>query len=407
MQRVEPHGSALAVSVRRIIAARGSRDPLVSLILVNMRVQDVINAVESIAPPELAESWDNVGLLVGDRDRTAEHVLLTIDLTSGVLDEAIRVRADTVIAYHPPLFHAVKRLTADDPSQRIVLRAIEHGIAIHSPHTALDNAEGGINDWLVSAFGSGDVRALQPHERLPGTEETKVVTYAPSDAIERLRNALAAIGAGRIGDYHQCSFEIKGSGTFHGGDSTNPTAGSRGRLERIEETRLEMVCPVRSLALAVTTIRQFHPYEEPPIEIHPLRPRPERHIGPGRRIVLDQPASLNDLIERIRKTIGTKRTTAALADSAPRKYHTIGLCAGAGSSLLDAAIAEGCEMFFTGEMSHHTILSAQARGCTVVLAGHTNTERGYLKLLKRRLSTALGNLTISISRTDGDPLRVM
>jgi len=372
-----------------------------------MKVGDVVEKMKTIAPLRYAESWDNVGLLVGSREWDVDHVLLTIDLTESVLQEAVRDGAQMVIAYHPPIFKPLASLTDDDPKQRIVLHAARSGIAVYSPHTALDATPGGVNDWLAAGLGKGDVRSLTPFGNLPPTEETKVVTFCPADAADNIRKGLSTIGAGRIGEYEQCSFEINGTGTFFATESTDPRVGERGRLERVEEVRLEMVCPRRSLALAVTTIRNFHPYEEPPIEIHPLEPRPERGVGQGRRVTLDRAVSLSTIVDRIRETIGSRRILAANADNAPKRYNTIGLCAGAGVALLDSAIAQGCQAFFTGEMRHHDVLDAQARGCTIILAGHTNTERGYLKTLRSRLTTELPQLSAAISRRDNDPLRLV
>jgi hypothetical protein len=205
----------------------------------------------------------------------------------------------------------------------------------------------------------------------------KIVTFCPPEATERIRDGLAATGAGRIGGYERCSFEIPGTGTFFGGESTQPAVGGRGRLERVAETRLEMVCSRRALPLAIEALRRFHPYEEPPVEIHPLEPR---HFG-------------------------VTAVSIALPDGAAAEHGTIGFCAGAGEGLLDAAIAEGCTLFVTGEMRHHEVLSALARGCGVLLAGHTNTERGYLPILAERLRNEVTGLDAVISRLDRDPLR--
>jgi len=370
-------------------------------------VADLEAAMESIAPVGLAAEWDNVGLLVGRRDDAVRRVLLTIDLTEPVLEEAIAAEVGCVIAYHPILFRPTKRLADAERVQRIVLRAVRAGMAIHSPHSALDAAPGGINDWLAECLGGGDVRALRPHADLPASEQCKVVTFCPGEAVEQLRNALASHGAGRIGDYELCSFELAGHGTFLGGPGTDPAVGEAGRLERAAETRLEMVCSRAALALAVLAIRQFHPYEEPPIEIHPLEPRPKRDTGEGRRVVLDQPVTMAELAERLKARLGVPQVRVARPANAPQHVEVIGLCAGAGGSLADDAIAQGAEVFLTGEMSHHAVLDAVGRGCTMVLAGHTNTERGYLPTLRERLLERLPGLRIDVAARDADPLEVM
>lgn len=372
-----------------------------------MSVNRVVEVLESIAPPRYAESWDNVGLLIGSRRWAAERIMLTIDLTEEVLQEAIDADAQMIVAYHPPIFEPLKALTDDAQTQRIALQAARAAIAVYSPHTALDAAPGGVNDWLAEGLGPGDVRALECQRSLPESEEFKVVTFCPADAVDRLRNALASIGAGRIGAYELCSFEIEGAGTFLGGPGAEPAVGERGRLERVKETRLEMVCPGAALGLAVLTLREFHPYEEPPVEIYRLYPRPERRIGAGRRVVLDQKTTLAQLVQRSKKQLGVEQLRVAPGRDAPEDYQTIGLCAGAGGSLLDAATEQGCELFLTGEMRHHDLLAAQASGCTVILAGHTNTERGYLPELRRKLIDRLPGLTLTISKRDADPLTVM
>ncbi|QOJ17502.1 MAG: Nif3-like dinuclear metal center hexameric protein [Phycisphaeraceae bacterium] len=372
-----------------------------------MNVGDVVQMLETIAPPRFAEPWDNVGLLVGGRDWRVEHVMLTIDLTSAVLDEAVKDGATMIVAYHPPIFEPLKSISDRSPRERLVLEAARRGIAVYSPHTALDAAPGGVNDWLAQGLGAGDVRSLTPHAHVPASEEMKIITFCPAEAADRLRTALSTVGAGRIGEYEMCSFETPGTGTFFGREAARPTVGKPGQLERVSEVKLEMVCPRRALALAVMTIRRFHPYEEPPIEIHELKPRPDRTTGQGRRVVLDRPVSLRTLVDRIRDTVGSKRILAAVGDGAPRQYDRIGLCAGAGGSLLHLAIDEGCQVFFTGEMRHHDVLAAQARGCTVILAGHTNTERGYLKILRKRMLESLGEAEIVLSKRDADPLTLM
>lgn len=372
-----------------------------------MHVSHVTSALEAIAPLDAAESWDNVGLLIGGAAWPVRRVLLTIDLTASVLAEAIETRAKMIVAYHPPLFEPLRSLTEATPRERIILEAARASIAVYSPHTALDAAEGGVNDWLAGALGDGDVRALQTTAELPASETHKIVTFCPRPAVDRLRETLASVGAGRIGAYELCSFELEGTGTFRGGPGTRPQVGRRGALERVPEVRLEMVSPTSSLALAVTTLRQHHPYEEPPIEIYALSPRPRRGAGMGRRVVLDRKQALRPLLESIKTRLGVHTLRVATGDGAPGRYGTIGLCAGAGGSLLDSALADGCELFLTGEMRHHDILAGQARGATIVLAGHTNTERGYLRVLRRRLRAAIPGLDVTVARRDRDPLKAM
>jgi dinuclear metal center YbgI/SA1388 family protein len=368
-------------------------------------VRDLVAALDALAPFSLAEEWDNVGLLVGRAEVECSRVLCAIDLTPAVLAEAVALECGAIVAYHPMLFRPLKRLSGGTAAERLAIELLERRIAVVSCHTALDAAPGGINDWIADALGSGDRRALVPHASLPASEETKIVTFCPADAVDRLRDALASVGAGRIGRYERCAFETRGQGTFFGGEGTKPTVGRAGSLQRTEEVRLEMVCPRRALALATATIRQFHPYEEPPIEIHPLVARPDRATGGGRRVVLDAPLPIGDIATRLKRHFGVAGVQIALPANAPGKHATIGICAGSGGSHLEAAAEQGCTLFVTGECKHHDALAALERGCGVFVAGHTNTERGYLPVLARRLHAAVPGAEVLVSKADRDPFR--
>jgi len=359
-------------------------------------------AIESFAPASLAEEWDNTGLLLGGTTWPAERVLLAIDLTMPVVEEAIAGEAGMIIAYHPPIFRAIRQLTDSTPRQRAVLAAARAGVALYSPHTALDACIGGVNDWLAEGVGQGDRRALRAAAVQPATEAVKVVVYCPVEAVERVRNGLAAVGAGRIGNYEQCSFELEGFGTFRGNERAHPAVGAAGRLERVGEVRLEMVCPEVSLPRAMEIVRELHPYEEPAIELYRLLPRPRRASGLGRRVTLDQPVMIGDLLWRLRDHLdaATNAFSVATPGNHESTVRTIGLCAGSGGALLEDALAQGCDAFITGEMSHHETLAAVERGCTVILAGHTRTERGYLPRLRDRLQTIVPATTFTVATAD-------
>ena len=364
-------------------------------------------AMEEIAPLRHAEKWDNVGTLIRGVGTRIKQLLLTIDLTEPVLDESIEANADAIIAYHPPIFSPLERLTGSTPAERITLGVVRAGLHVYSPHTALDACPGGVNDWLADSFGNGDRRALEPANENNSETMCKIVTFCPADSADSIRDGLAAVGAGTIGEYKRCSFELTGTGTFHGSSASMPAVGSSGRLERIGEVRLEMICPKHALAGAVRAMRSFHPYEEPPLDIYSLEAVPLRETGAGRRVVLDRSVSMRSLVEHVRSRTGVKRIQVARSHERPQKHRIIGTCVGAGGSMLDTAIDQGCTVFVTGEMRHHDVLKAQASGCSVILAGHTGTERGYLPVLARRLGRMLGKDApkFIVSRKDRDPLR--
>jgi len=368
-------------------------------------VGDLIGAVDSIAPFELAEEWDNVGLIAGDEVWDVRGpVVLTIDLSWEVAREAISIGAGAVVSYHPPIFSPVKRI-APGP----VLELIAAKIAIVSPHTALDAAAGGMADFLADivatpdgrAGGGTDRRAIAPHtsHRSGGTH--KIVTFVPSAHASAVRDAMANAGAGVIGAYDMCGYTVEGRGSFRGSEASNPTSGSRGRLEHVEEVRLEMVCPGNRLADVVVALRGAHPYEEPPIDIHPLEPVPDARIGAGRAVTPDQPISLAELGERVKKPLGVP--TVQIASASTTAVTRVGVCPGSGGSILDGAVNAGCTAILTGEMKHHDVLHALDMGVSVILAGHTETERPYLPRLADRIREVGPAFTCVVSKMDRSP----
>jgi len=371
-------------------------------------LRDLIRAIESIAPPALAEPWDNAGLIVGDPDDDLRGpVLLAIDLTPEVADEAVSTKAGAVIAYHPPIFTPRKRLVASSPQERGLLRLIRSGAAVYSPHTALDAADGGLTDWLLDASAPSAItnrRALTPHT--PATGNHKLVVFVPrepADLIDRLREALSSAGAGRIGNYDKCSFSIPGTGTFHGRESTNPAVGQRGRLESVEEARLEMVCPTGALAAVLTALRGAHPYEEPAFDVYPLTGAPDARIGAGRIGTLSAPPTLSAVAAKVRASLGVPVT---IVGDPSKSVTTIAACPGSGASLFDAAASAGADVFITGEAKHHDALHAQDLNLALVLAGHTETERPYLPVLAERLSKAVPSTKFVVSKADRSPFRL-
>jgi len=359
----------------------------------------IIETLATVAPSRYAEEWDNVGLIVDPpRDRHIDRVLLCIDMTLDVVAEAVSRKAQMVVAYHPPLFKPTRRLDADAPA----VRALAAGIAVYSPHTALDAAPGGVNDWLADGLGEGQREAIRAIAEQRAGEQCKVVVFTPADEVDALRAAMSDAGAGVVGDYTQCSFNLPGFGTFKGGESTNPTVGRRGRLETADEVRLEMVCPRKAVPAIARAIEANHSYEEPAWELYALEPKTDDRIGQGRRVTLDKAVPLNTLTQRIKAHLGLDHVRVAEANK--RKVKTIALCAGAGGSVVGG---QNADVYFTGEMRHHDVLAANARGISVILCDHTNTERPYLKVLRQRLQAQVKGVKFELSRQDREPLRVV
>jgi len=377
-------------------------------------LSEVIAALGAIAPLSLAGSWDKVGLLVAGDGRPVRRALLAIDVVPEVLDEAKSLGAELIVGYHPLLFTPLERLDGATWQGRVAIDAVRAGIAVYSPHTALDAVEGGINDWLIDLIAEAagarveDCHALQP-ATTPAANTHKIVTFVPAADAERVREALTAAGAGHVGLYSHCSFAAPGEGTFLGGPGTEPAVGQRGRLERVPELRLEMPFHRRRLGMVVDALRASHPYEEPAFDIVALEALPiGPRVGAGRFARLSKPCFSAELAESLQPLLGCSRIDRTGTRLAGRSYpfgHTaIAVCAGSGASLLDAAAAHGATCFLTGELSHHDVLRAHALGLEVLLAGHTNTERGYLPRLAGDLAERLPGLECVVSTADRDPL---
>lgn len=365
-------------------------------------ISAVVDALKEIAPLDLAEEWDNVGLLIErTRPDPIGRVLLTIDVTDAVLEESIRSKAEMIVAYHPPIFEPVKRFAAKDRLARL----IRHDLAVYSPHTALDAAPGGVNDWLADGLGPGRREPIHQARVTDRNQAYKVVVFVPREALDGLRSAMAQASAGTIGHYSHCSFNIPGFGTFLGDATTRPTVGQPGRMETVEEVRLDMVCGDWALPAVVEAIRRTHPYEEPAWEVYPLAPRPMADTGQGRIVILDRAAPIIELVGRVKRHLGLQSVRLAMGHSRRARVKSIALCAGAGGSVV---CGQPADVYLTGEMRHHDILAANARGTSVILCDHTNTERGYLPVLKKKLHEKLGRaVRIDISKADREPLEII
>ncbi len=366
-----------------------------------MNVADVCRAMEMIAPGTLARDWDNVGLLVGRYNRKVTSVLLCIDCGENVLAEAVRKKAEMIISYHPPLFRPISRVTESDAP--VIYGAAAHDRAIYSPHTALDAAEGGTNDVLAEIVGLDDLRPLDP---FPGTAAGKVVTFVPTEHAADVARAAFEAGAGIIGDYTHCSFMTEGVGTFRGGEESNPSVGRRGMHEAVDETRLEMVCPAEHLEAVRAAIVNAHDYEEPPVDIYPLRTAPGG-IGMGRAGRLHRPLRQTTLINRIKKNLGLKKITVALSGGGERMVGTVAVAAGSCGGMWQSAIEAGAGFYLTGELKHHEARAATAAGMTVACVGHANSERPVLQRLKDAISRLLPGIQVILSTIDRDPYEIM
>ncbi len=358
-----------------------------------MNVGDLVRTLETIAPTRFAATWDNVGLLVGDEASPLSRVLLAIDCTAEVLEEARRTRSEAIVSYHPPIFEAAKRFVAGS----VGFDAARSGVAIHSPHTAFDVADGGTNDVLADVVSMAEREPLRPLE--PRDADLKLVTFVPASNLDAVARAVFGAGAGRIGKYSSCAFRVPGVGTFFGGEGTHPVVGQSGRLEESPELRFETVVPIVRVGDVLHALRGAHPYEEPAFDLVRLAAVPSR-VGMGRVGRIDG-ASVASLVARVKEALGIRHVL--VAGPIDRQVSRVAVCAGSGGDLLADAIASGAQLFLTGELRHHDALRASAAGLTVVCVLHSTSERVALGALERRLAEQLPGVSVERSGVDRDP----
>jgi len=364
-----------------------------------LSLADICQILERLAPTRLAQEWDNVGLLVGDRSSIVRRVLLCIDLTIPVVREAAEQGAQIIVAYHPPIFKPISRLTIpSDGSEEAVYRCIADGIGIYSTHTALDAADGGTNDCIAQICGITETLPLEYYHADADTE-FKIVVFAPAGDLEKVADAMFEAGAGRIGDYEKCSFRIPGKGTFRGDETTNPTVGQAGHFETVDEIRMEAVTTRAALPNVVAALRRTHPYEEPAFDIYPVRRPPQ--VGIGRYGDLPAPTALASLARKLKNLIGAVGTQ--IVGDAERLVSRCVICVGAAGSLPFSMDLTDQDVIITGEMRHHDALRTLRRGCSAIVLGHWASEHPVLELFAANLQKLLHKLDVVISQSDQDP----
>ena len=361
-------------------------------------VGEVSSALARWAPPQLAESWDNVGLLVGDPDQSVSHVLTTLDVGDAVLDEAAALGAEMIVAFHPPIFSPLARVTADEPSSRLVWRAATERRSLYATHTALDNASPGTSDFLAEALGLTVLGPLVPRAPEGGL---KLVTFVPPEATERVVAAMAEAGAGRIGDYAECSFRVRGTGSFRGLAGTRPVVGEAGRLEQVAEDRLEMVVPRAALAAVTAALRATHPYEEVAYDLLATEPTAPASLGMGRLAEAEPGCTLAELADRV--TAATMAAHPRVVGDWSRPVRRVAIVGGSGASFIGAARRAGADVLVTGDVKHHDALLAARLGLALVDPGHFASERLVIGQTAAYVSACFPELKVTETSVDGEP----
>ncbi|MBY5163941.1 Nif3-like dinuclear metal center hexameric protein [Salsipaludibacter albus] len=336
-------------------------------------VADWLALVDARHPFAHAQSWDHVGLQVGAPDDPVTRVLVSLDVTSAVVEEAAAQPGTLVLAHHPLLFRPLPALTPDTATGRVVLAAARAGVAVAAAHTNLDVATdgAGTSDPVVTALELVDVAPLQTDTET--ARERKLVTFVPTDHLEDVLDALAAAGAGVIGDYTHCSFSTPGQGRFRPDEGADPfvadPAGPSGRTV-VDEARVEVVVARDAVEEVVDALRVAHPYEEVAVDVYPLADT--SRAGLGRRGRLPEPTTLGAVAERLRDRLPAP--DLRVAGDPDRVVETVAVVGGAGDSMVDVALAAGVDVYVTGDLRHHVVLDALEQGLALVDAGHHAVE---------------------------------
>jgi len=336
-----------------------------------MKVSKLADLLDQLYPFALAEEWDNVGLIVGDSKAEVTGVLLALDVTRGVLEDAKSSGCNVVVTHHPVIFRAIKRIHTSELQGGLVAQALRDGTSLIALHTNLDSAVGGLNDTLCEALGLVNVKPLVDSGR---ERFYKLAVFVPSTHADKVREALFASGAGHVGNYDLCSFNSEGTGTFRGQEGkTNPFLGKPGELERAAEVKIEVILRREIAGKVVGGMLSAHPYEEVAYDLIPLHNK-EAGTGLARIGKLPQPESLQAFTSRVQELGILVKAVLGAPDKAVQK---VALCSGAGSDFCGSALSQGADVYLTAELKHHHALSAFDKGMALVETDHYTLEQKH------------------------------
>jgi dinuclear metal center YbgI/SA1388 family protein len=360
------------------------------------QLRELTNYLEILAPAAYQESYDNSGLLVGDPTAEITGVLVSLDATEAVIDEALAKSCNVVVSHHPIVFRGLKKLTGRTYVERTVVKAIKNDVALYAIHTNLDNVVGGVNFMIAEKLGLQNVRILAPKSGVL----TKLVVFVPAESTSDVLNALYEAGAGQIGNYDRCSFRTEGTGTFRPLDGANPAIGSVGDEESVAEHRLEVIFPSHLEHAMVTAMKRTHPYEEVAYDLYALNNQ-NQTVGSG--AVGDLPASLHgrEWLHYLKHQMGLSviRHTTLL----DKPIRRVAVCGGAGGFLLNDAIRAGAEVFVTADYKYHEFFDADDR-ITICDVGHYESEAFTKDLLQQHLAKKFTTFAVILSETTTNPV---
>lgn len=362
-----------------------------------MKVKDVAEILEELAPLEYAEEFDNVGLLVGDQDMDVSNILVTLDSLENVIDEAISKSCNLIISFHPILFKGIKSLTGSNYVERAVIKAIQNNISIYCLHTALDNAIDGVNAKICEVLELKQTRILIPQK---GTIK-KLTTYIPETHAKSLLNSLFKAGAGSIGNYSECSFTVDGTGSYKAGMKANPVKGNKGELHLEEETQINVTFPRNKEKSVLAALFDNHLYEEVAYEISTLD-NVDSQIGMGMIGELQVPMAEKDFLSFIKN----KMNVACIRHSSflGKKIQKVAVLGGSGAFAISAAKKSGADIFITSDVKYHQFFEAENK-ILIADIGHYETEQFTKNLLVDYLTKKMPNFAISLSESITNPIK--
>jgi dinuclear metal center YbgI/SA1388 family protein len=361
-----------------------------------VRIKDIVEFLESKAPGAYQEDYDNAGLITGDANQEVSGVLICLDSTEAVIEEAIQKKCNLVIAHHPIVFRGLKKLTGKNYVERVIIKAIKHDIAIFAIHTNLDNVHTGVNRKIGQILDLKNLKILSPKK----DNLSKLVTFVPLEATEKVQNALSDAGAGNIGNYKNCSFRIKGTGTFEPTSEANPYIGKQNQLEEVTENRIEVIFPSFLEEKVMRALKKSHPYEEVAYYLTSLN-NTNQETGSGMIGELENSMDAQVFLLYLKEKMQLKviKHTALIN----RKVKKVALCGGSGSFLLGHAIRSGADVFISSDFKYHEFFDADKH---IIIAdiGHYESEVYTKDLIFDLLNKNFLNIAIYSSQEVTNPI---
>jgi len=362
-----------------------------------MIVQDIIQQLDTLAPLAYAEEFDNVGLLVGDKNTKVSGVLVTLDTLPEIVDEAIANNCNLIVSFHPIIFKGLKSITGKTYVERVIQKALKNDICIFAIHTALDNAFEGVNTTICEALEIKHKSILIPQQ---GTLK-KLSTFVPNAQADALRSALFEVGGGAVGNYNNCSFNSKGLGTFKGNDKSNPVHGSPNEMKAVEETKIEIVFEKHLEVVLLKTLKENHPYEEVAYSITTLENK-NQHKGMGMLGTLESAKSEEAFLEFVKERMNCGVIKHSKLQM--KKIKKVAVLGGSGSFAIAAAKAAGADAFVSADLKYHDFFSADDQ-ILLLDIGHYESEQYIKTLLVSYLRKKIPNFAILLSKINTNPVK--